>query len=77
VTAIAFIEDSSALVGTSQLLCVVADFLTTTLFAGLPNDNARLHILVVDGLHFGPLRAQGRRESVGLGVGDNGLGRGI
>jgi len=74
VTAIALVEDCGAFVCTSQLLGVVAHFLATALFACLSNDDARLHIVVVDGLHFRPLGAQGGREGCGLGVRDDGLG---
>jgi hypothetical protein len=74
VTAIALVEDSGAFVCASQLLRVVADFLATALFACLPNYDARLHIVVVDGLHFRSLCAQGGRKGCGLGLRDDGLG---
>ena len=72
--AFALVEDGGAFVSTAQLLRVEAHFLPTALLAHLIDDSMRLHVRVVDGLHFGALGAQCRRESVGLGAGHDSLG---
>jgi hypothetical protein len=77
VTALAFVKDRGAFIGASQLLSVVANLFATTLFARMLDNDAGLHIVVVDGLHFGSLCAQRRWEGGGLGVCDDSFGGGV
>lgn len=58
VPAVTFVEDSRSFISTAQLLCVVTDFFSTTLFTALSNDTRRLHVGIRDSLHFGALCAQ-------------------
>ena len=75
--AVAHVENGRALIGATQLLCVETHFLPAALLAHLIDDGIRLHVRVVDGLHFGALGAQRRRESLGLGAGHDRLGRAV
>ena len=55
--ALALIEDCGAFIGAPQLLRVEADLLSSALFAAYIDDGARLHVGLIDGLHFGPFSA--------------------
>ena len=74
VAAFAFVEDGGAFVGAAQLLGVVADLGPAALLARLVDLAGHLHVAVGDGLHLGPLRAEGRGEGRGLGLRDDGFG---
>jgi hypothetical protein len=77
VPTITLVEDGGAFICTTQLLGVVADLVATALLARMLNEDGGLHVVVVEGLHLGSLRAQGRWEGRWLGVCDNRLGGGI
>ena len=51
-TTIALVEDSRAFVCTSQLLCVVTNFLATALLAALGNNTGSVHIILRERLHL-------------------------
>jgi hypothetical protein len=77
VTAVALVENCGAFICAAQLLGVVADFWAAAFFARVLDDHAGLHVIVVDSLDFGALRAQSRGEGRGLGVRDDRLGGGV
>lgn len=58
VPTVAFVEDGGSFIGTAQLLCVVADFLSATLFARLRNDGVTANVGIANTLYFGAFRAQ-------------------
>jgi len=57
-TARTSIEDCTAFIGTSQLLCIVPHFFLSALFASLPNCRILLNVLGGDCLYLGSLGAQ-------------------
>lgn len=77
VTTIALIENCRSFIGTSQLLLVVPDLLPAALLACMLDDARGLNFVVVDGLHFGSLRAQSRGKRGGLRSRDDRLGGGV
>lgn len=77
VTTVALVKNRGAFVCTSQLLGVVADLLSPTLFARVINDTGSLNVSLANGLHLGSLCAQRRWKRGWLRYGYNCLGRSV
>lgn len=66
VTTFTFVKNGGAFICTSQLLRVIADLGTATLFTWLVDNTGRLHVSFGNGLHFGAFGTERGGESRGF-----------